>query len=125
MQAEYAAEAARVRAAGTVTPAALLALSRDDATVRQGREVFAGTCAACHGANGAGNIGPNLTDEFWLHGGAPDRIYQTVTNGVTSRGMPAWGPQLGADRVRAVTAYLLTVRNTNVAGRPAQGTREP
>jgi cytochrome c oxidase cbb3-type subunit 3 len=125
MQAEYAAEAARVRAAGIVTPAALLALSRDDATVRQGRDVFTSTCAACHGANAAGVIGPNLTDEFWLHGGAPDRVYQTVTNGVSARGMPAWGPQLGADRVRAVTAYLITLRNTNVAGRPPQGTREP
>ncbi len=126
MQAVYAAEAARMRARGAVTPAMLLAMSRDDATVRQGAGVFAGSCVACHGANGGGGIGPNLTDAAWLHGGAPDRVYRTVTEGVTAKGMPAWGPQLGADRVLAVTAYLMTLRNTNVPGGKApQGTAEP
>jgi cytochrome c oxidase cbb3-type subunit 3 len=125
MAAVYAAEAARVRAAGQMTPQALLALSRDEATVAQGRQVFATTCAACHGPTGGGVIGPNLTDAFWINGGAPDRIYRTINEGVPARGMPAWGPQLGAERVQAVTAYVLTLRNTNVAGGKApQGERE-
>lgn len=126
MQAVYAAEAARMRARGAITPEMLLAMSRDDATVRQGRATFASTCAACHGATGGGGIGPNLTDTAWLHGASPDRVYRTITDGVTARGMPAWGPQLGADRVLAVTAYLVTLRNTNVPGGKApQGTAEP
>ena len=126
MQSVYAAEAARLRASRSVTPAALLALSRDDATVRQGREVFAQTCVACHAANAGGNIGPNLTDEFWLHGKAPEQIYRNVTEGFPTRGMPAWGPQIGADRIMSVTAFLLTVRDTHVAGGKApQGIREP
>lgn len=124
MASVYAAEAARLRAAGAITPEALRAMSRDPATVAQGAQVFSSNCAACHGAQGGGQIGPNLTDAFWLHGGRPEQIFRTVNEGQPTRGMPAWGPQLGTDRVTAAVAYLLTIRNTNVTGRPPQGTRE-
>jgi cytochrome c oxidase cbb3-type subunit 3 len=110
---------------GTVTPEALVALTRDKATVEAGKNVFVTTCAACHRADGGGTVGPNLTDEFWLHGGTPDKIWKTVAEGVPAKGMPAWKPQLGPDRVQAVTAYVLTLRNTNVpGGKPPQGERE-
>lgn len=125
MQPVWAAEAARLRAAGQVTPAMLLALSRDQNTVAQGRTLFNANCASCHSANGGGGIGPNLTDSAWIHGGAPDQIYRTITTGVTNKGMPAWGAQLGADRVQAITAFVLTLKNTNVpGGRAPQGTPE-
>jgi cytochrome c oxidase cbb3-type subunit 3 len=125
MQPVWAQEAARLRAMGQVTPAMLLALSRDATTVSRGREAFTANCVACHGANGGGGIGPNLTDNAWLHGGAPDRIYRTVTTGVPSKQMPAWGSQLGPDRVQSIVAFLLTIRNSNVAGgRPPQGVVE-
>jgi cytochrome c oxidase cbb3-type subunit 3 len=125
MQPVWAQEAARLRASGAVTPAMLLALSRDANTVAQGRTAFNTNCVACHAGNGGGGIGPNLTDNSWINGGAPDRIYRTVTNGVTNKGMPAWGAQLGADRVQAIVAYVLTMKNTNVpGGRAAQGVRE-
>lgn len=120
-----AEEAARERAERAVTPAVLVALSQDDARVGQGRELFATTCTACHAPNAGGNIGPNLTDEYWLYGGAPDQVFHTVMHG-TPRGMPTWGRQLGQERVESVVAFLLTVRNTHVAGgKPPQGPREP
>jgi cytochrome c oxidase cbb3-type subunit III len=119
------AEAEKAKALGAVTPEALAALARDKGTVEQGKQVFAQTCVACHRADGGGTVGPNLTDEFWLHGGAPDRIFKTVASGVPDKGMPGWQAQLGIERVQAVTAYLLTLRNTNVAGgKPPQGDRE-
>ena len=125
MQDVYRAEAERLAAEGTVTSDSLVALSRDDATVAQGRQVFTTTCQACHAVGGAGNIGPNLTDEFWLYGGNPEQVYHTVSHG-TPRGMPAWGPQLGGARVRAVVAYLVTIKNSHAPnGKAAQGTREP
>lgn len=125
MAADYAAAAARARRAGAMTPEALRVLSRDPATVSAGRAVFMQNCVACHGPNGGGLIGPNLTDNAWLHGGSPERVYRTVLEGVTAKGMPAWGPQLGESRVQSVVAFLLTVRNTNVAGGKApQGTVE-
>jgi cytochrome c oxidase cbb3-type subunit III len=110
---------------GVVTSAALLSLSRDGTKVSEGKATFESTCAACHRADGGGNIGPNLTDGFWLHGGSPENIYTTISKGVADKGMAAWGPQLGSDRVQAVTAYILTLRGTNVAGGKApQGTAE-
>ena len=125
MQDVYAAEAARLAAEGSVTSESLVALSRDDATVARGRQVFTTTCQACHAAGGAGNIGPNLTDEYWLYGGTPEQMFHTVTHG-TPRGMPAWGPQLSAQRVQSVVAYLVTIKDTHAAnGKAPQGTREP
>ncbi len=124
LSAATAAEAARVRAAGAMTSERLDLLARDSALVQRGRELFASMCASCHGPSAGGLVGPNLTDEFWIHGGAPDAIYRTITEGVPARVMPAWGPQLGIDRVQAVTAYVLTLRNTHVpGGRAPQGER--
>ncbi|MEI8255873.1 MAG: cbb3-type cytochrome c oxidase N-terminal domain-containing protein [Deltaproteobacteria bacterium] len=123
VQAQAAAESARVRAAGVMTPAALLAFSRDAAIVSRGQQVFRTNCVTCHAANAGGLVGPNLTDEFWIHGGNPDQIYATITDGVRGRAMAAWGPQIGIENVQAVTAYLLTIRNTHVTGRPPEGER--
>jgi cytochrome c oxidase cbb3-type subunit 3 len=120
-----AAEAERIKAKGDVTAESLAALARDKVTVGQGKDVFVQTCAVCHRQDGGGNVGPNLTDDFWLHGAAPDKIYKTITEGVAAKGMPSWGPQLGAERVQAVTAYVITLRSTNVTGGKApQGERE-
>ncbi len=125
MEKVAAEQAAKIKAAGVMTPEALAALAKDKTTVDQGKQVFTTTCAACHRADGGGMVGPNLTDDFWLHGGAPDKIYKTINTGVPEKGMPAWGPQLGPDRVQAVTAYVLTLRGTNVPGGKApQGERE-
>jgi cytochrome c oxidase cbb3-type subunit 3 len=122
---QAAKDAARVKAMGVMTPEALLTLAHDKGTVASGKEVFTKTCAACHRADGGGNVGPNLTDEFWLHGGAPDAIFKTVSNGVPEKGMPAWAPQLGPEKTQAVTAYVLTLKNTHVPGGKApQGDRD-
>jgi cytochrome c oxidase cbb3-type subunit 3 len=107
---------------GSLPPEALIALSKTPATVEQGKQIFATTCVACHRADGGGNIGPNLTDDAWLHGGKPENIYQTVREGVTAKGMPAWGAQLGDEKVAAAVAYVLTIKGTNVpGGKPPQG----
>jgi cytochrome c oxidase cbb3-type subunit III len=108
-----------------MTPATLAALAKDKGTVAQGKQVFALTCIACHRQDGGGVVGPNLTDEFWIHGAAPDKIYDTISKGVPDKGMPAWGPQLGSERVQAVTAYVISIRGTNVPGGKApQGDRD-
>jgi cytochrome c oxidase cbb3-type subunit 3 len=114
--ADRRAAADRARRAGAMTDEALVLFSRDPITVRGGRGVFAQNCVACHAANGGGGIGPNLTDGAWLHGARPTEILRTVNEGVLTKGMPAWGPQLGLDRVQSVVAYVLTLRDTNVPG---------
>jgi cytochrome c oxidase cbb3-type subunit 3 len=110
---------------GEATPESLVALTKDPNAVALGKQVFASTCAACHRADGGGNVGPNLTDEYWLHGGAPEKIFKTIATGVPDKGMPPWQPQLGPLKTQAVTAYVLGLRGTNVpGGKTAQGERE-
>jgi cytochrome c oxidase cbb3-type subunit III len=116
MAAEHAAEAERARARGTIDDAMLSAIAKDPATLAQGKDVFITTCAACHKADGSGNIGPNLTDAYWIHGGKPTDVYKTVTEGVPAKGMPTWTPVLGEQRVEAVVAYVMSIENTDVPG---------
>jgi cytochrome c oxidase cbb3-type subunit 3 len=127
----YRAEMVKVRMeearkGGAMTAETLVGLSRDAGTLAEGKKVFETTCASCHRADGGGLIGPNLTDAAWLYGSAPTDIWKTVREGVTTKGMPAWGPQLGDERVASVVAYTLTLQGTNVAdGKAAQGTLVP
>ena len=122
MAADRAAAAERARQAGPVTADTLRTLAHDPATVRDGQAVFQANCVACHGPGGGGTIGPNLTDNSWIHGGSAEQIYHTVLEGVVAKGMPAWGAQIGPRRVQSAVAYVLTLRNTNVpGGKAAQG----
>ena len=103
---------------------ALGLLAKNPEVVAQGKESFMQTCAACHGPQGQGTIGPNLTDNAWLYGGKPMDLHKVVSEGVVAKGMPAWGRTLGAERVRSIVAYVLTNKNTHVAGKPPQGEPE-
>jgi cytochrome c oxidase cbb3-type subunit III len=107
-----------------VSDASLLLMSQVPAQVGEGRAIFEQFCVACHGATGEGNVGPNLTDGFWLHGGAPLKILNTVTNGVPDKGMVAWAGQLGPARVQKVVAYVLSIKGTNRPGKAPQGEPE-
>jgi cytochrome c oxidase cbb3-type subunit 3 len=113
--------ALRQQQTGEVGDEMLLAKAKDGNASAAGKQVFATTCVACHGPNGEGTIGPNLTDGQWLHGGKPSQIYLTIRDGVPSKGMPTWGPILGKDKLEQLAAYLLTVRNTNLPGKAPQG----
>ena len=93
----------------------LLALSKDPAALASGKTVFGAYCVACHGPDGGGVIGPNLTDSFWIHGGSPSAIYTTVHDGVLAKGMPAWGQSLKPDEVTAVVAYVISLQGTTPA----------
>jgi cytochrome c oxidase cbb3-type subunit 3 len=114
--AERAADAERARARGTIDDAMLSTLAKDPSTIAQGKEVFVTTCAPCHKPDGGGNIGPNLTDAYWIHGNKPTDIYKTVSEGVPAKGMPTWTPVLGEQRVEAVAAYVISIEDTNVPG---------
>ena len=99
----------------------MLAIAKDPAALSAGKQAFTTNCVACHGAKAEGNIGPNLTDQTWLHGGNPSKIFATIRDGVPAKGMPTWGAILGNVGVRDVAAYVVTLRNTNVPGKAPQG----
>lgn len=118
-----AAMAAEEAQRSVVTDESLQALANDQNAVASGEQIFTTQCVACHNTNAQGRegLGPNLTDKYWIHGGAPTDIHATVTNGVAAKGMPPWAPILGEKAVNDVVAYVLTLRNTEVPGKAPEG----
>jgi cytochrome c oxidase cbb3-type subunit 3 len=99
-----------------LTEADLVRMSTNQEVLAAGKAVYAQYCQVCHLAAGQGLVGPNLTDDYWIHGGSAVAIHETIVNGVVEKGMAAWGRQLGPERVDAVTALLLTMRGANIEG---------
>lgn len=100
-----------------------LQYTNDEVLIQSGRKVYVTNCASCHLANGEGSIGPNLTDEYWIHGGSIKDIYVTIKNGVQEKGMIPWGPVLSAEQIRDVSYYIMSIRGSNPANpKPPQGT---
>ena len=99
------------------------ALIADKSKLEAGQKVYTEKCQACHGPNGGGLIGPNLTDNSWINGdGSNAAIFNLVAKGVPAKGMPAWAEQLSEDALLSVSAFVVSLKNTNVAGgKPAQG----
>jgi len=96
------------------------------ASITGGETVFKSNCLACHGADGQGVVGPNLTDDYWLHGGKPSAILASISSGYPDKGMPSWKPVLGEEKVRLVAAYVISLRGHQVANPKApQGIQEP
>lgn len=109
-----------------ITEAALTDLTHDPVAMAEGAKLFATSCTPCHGPAGGGTVGPNLTDDYWLHGGSAEQIHRSIADGYAAKGMPAWGQQLGAKRIPAITAYVLGMRGANVpGGKAAQGEKHP
>ena len=103
-----------------ITNDGLMTFSADAANAGSGKAIFDANCVGCHGSNAAGLSGANLTDGYWLHGAEPTDIFTTVYKGVGAKGMPSWGGQLG-DQVKDVVAFILSVKDTNLAGKEPQG----
>jgi len=120
-EAQYQAEKQARALEAEANEKGLAALGDNPDAVAAGAATFKGMCAACHGEQGEGKIGPNLTDNQWIHGGSAEDIKKVIDTGVNDKGMPAWGPTLGAAGVQQVTAFVLSIRNSNVAGKEPQG----
>jgi cytochrome c oxidase cbb3-type subunit 3 len=94
-----------------------LTYSDDAAILGKGKNVFNNmNCGSCHRPDGGGNaIGPNLTDEFWIHGGGITQVFKTIKDGAVDKGMPAWGKSLSPQDVRNVAFYVMSLQGTNPA----------
>jgi len=82
-----------------------------------GQALYATTCLACHGADGKGNVAigaPDLTDQTWLYGGSVDAVRTSIARGRQGQ-MPAQGERLGAERVRLLAAYVLSLGDEHSA----------
>ncbi|MBS0658954.1 MAG: c-type cytochrome [Verrucomicrobia bacterium] len=107
----------------SVAPSASQAWPKDPAQVAKGKELFAKTCTPCHGANGGGLVGPNLTDGAWLHGKGPERVRVAIRDGFPDKGMPTWRTMLSPEQIEALVAFVGSIVDTHVPdGKAPQGT---
>ncbi len=105
-----------------LTPEQLLSVATDTNRRALGKTTFTTMCASCHLADGGGQIGPNLTDAYWIHGNRPLEIIKVIVEGVAAKGMPPWGKILKPDQLTAVAGYVLTLEGTTPkVAKPPEG----
>lgn len=129
VEAAYEADVAEARALAAkdalsqaVSEESLAQLVADQSSLGEAATKFAGVCSPCHGDKGQGLIGPNLTDDHWLHGsGSLMDIYEVVAKGVPEKGMPPWERQLSPEELRKVVAFVGSMRGTQVPGKGPEG----
>jgi cytochrome c oxidase cbb3-type subunit III len=85
----------------------------DAAGILDGQDIFKTNCAACHGNAGEGLVGPNLADDYWLHGASLSEVFKSVKYGWPAKGMKSWQADLSAVQIRNVVSYIQTLHGTN------------
>jgi cytochrome c oxidase cbb3-type subunit III len=87
----------------------------------QGEGLFATNCAICHGPQGQGMVGPNLTDDYSIHGSSIEAISKIIEVGVADKGMPQWSDKLSPRQIKSVSLYVEAMKGKNLPGKEAQG----
>lgn len=94
----------------------------DAAGIETGKILYTQSCVACHGTKGEGGIGPNLTDEFWIHGGAMNNIYNTLKIGYPEKGMQSWQTMFSPVQLKNLASFVKSIKGTNPPnGKAPQG----
>jgi cytochrome c oxidase cbb3-type subunit 3 len=92
---------------------ATIAPATDPQVLAGGKATFLKLCAPCHRADGGGLVGPNLTDDYWIHGSNFVDNVRTIWNGVPQKGMVTWKGTLKPSEINAVASYIFTLRGTH------------
>jgi cytochrome c oxidase cbb3-type subunit 3 len=115
----------RVAQEGTIDESALVALT-DPEALQSGHDQFKKYCVSCHGAQGQGLVGPNLTDRYWIHGGTIRDVYTTIKHGVPEKGMISWQLVFTPKQIQQIASYVLSLQGTNPPGaKQPEGKRAP
>ncbi|MBK9731186.1 MAG: c-type cytochrome [Chitinophagaceae bacterium] len=118
---EYAAElnqaetqkAMMLQTAGSSIDESTVKLLTDVSSIAAGKTIFIARCSPCHGQKGEGGVGPNLTDDYWLHGGAIGDVFKTVKYGIPAKGMVSWSGILKAEEMETVSSFIMSLHGTN------------
>lgn len=98
---------------GSMVTEETVTFTNDAGTLAAGKEIYNKNCSACHGFGGEGLVGPNFTDEYWIHGGGIKNIYRIIVEGVQAKGMISWKSQLSPNQIQEVGSYIITLKGTN------------
>jgi cytochrome c oxidase cbb3-type subunit 3 len=122
MEEEYAQEVkqAEIKRAELIRTGAFIneetvTLLTEPVALESGKQIFNTNCAACHAADGGGLVGPNLTDDYWIHGGGIKNVFKVVKYGVVNKGMIAWQNMLNPKQIQEVSSYVLSLKGTTPA----------
>lgn len=88
-------------------------LLTDENSINHGKEIFLKNCASCHGNEGGGIVGPNLTDDYWIHGGGIENIYNVIKKGVPAKGMISWELVLNHSEILQTASFVHSLHGTN------------
>jgi len=115
---EYRNEMAAARAKTEVTEKEeatkeVAAPMSEEQILAAGKVTFNNICVVCHGKFGEGLVGPNFTDEYWIHGGRPEDLKKVILEGVIEKGMISYRSQLNNKQIDQVIAYILSLQGTN------------
>lgn len=91
---------------------ATMEASTDQAVLETGKQTFKTLCAPCHREDGGGLVGPNLCDDYWIHGPKFSDHLKVIMNGVVDKGMLAWKETLKPQEIYAVASYIQKFRGT-------------
>jgi cytochrome c oxidase cbb3-type subunit 3 len=90
-------------------------LLTDANALNTGKAIYDANCIACHAADGGGIVGPNLTDDYWIHGGGIKNVFKVIKYGVVEKGMIAWQTQLNPNQMQEVASYIMSLHGTTPA----------
>jgi cytochrome c oxidase cbb3-type subunit 3 len=108
-KAEYLAKSANNVDENSVT------LLLDPGEVATGKELFVKTCAACHVADGGGAVGPNLTDQYWLHGGDIKDVFKSIKYGWQDKGMKSWKDDFSPKQIQQIASFIKSLKGSRPA----------
>lgn len=87
----------------------------DASALDAGKKIFVTACAACHAADGGGTVGPNLVDEYWLHGGSIADIFKSIKYGWPEKGMKSWKDDYSPAQIAQLASYIKSLKGTKPA----------
>jgi cytochrome c oxidase cbb3-type subunit 3 len=98
----------------------LMRLSKDADSIKDGQSIFLSNCVTCHGRDGSGITGPNLTDDLYINVTKITDIPDVVTKGRNNGAMPTWGNRLSPNEIVKVSAFVASLRGQNLRGKPVE-----
>lgn len=102
--------------------ATIMSLSENGDWMRVGESLFRANCVACHGRQGQGDVGPNLTDDAYKNIKVVADIPKVIREGANNQAMPAWRGRLSENEIVLVSSYVASLRGKNIPGRAPEGT---